>query len=388
MIGRDCDSSPIEFRTWIVDSTPDYDGYYYIGLRGGTNDFVDVVAYPLAIDGYFDFCFPNTLSWKTTYATLPASIYDSHLAILDGYVYLFGGNRASNIYRAPLGRPVDWEYTGSYLPTPLCGAQLAVIGNRVYLFGGNDGYATRTIYSAATNNPLVWTNHGSLLPTNLYHSNLYISDGYIYLVGGQGINSSTNVILSAQTSDPLTWTTSAYTLPSNICGSQIAMIDGYVYLFGGLINDIPTANIYRASTTSFAGWSLVGNLPKAISFSQFVTIGRKGYLFAIDVETPQTYYTKIFRCDLDDPLTWTLMSETINGEFYQSQLAVINDRLFLFGGNGMTAIFVTDQILKFSLTSQDVVDYEYVTRELFRATVDKLDLMSVLGFPDWRTNYS
>lgn len=389
MIGRDVDSSPIEYRTWITDGYPDYDGYYYTGLKGGTNPLVDIIPFTVTDDSLIlDFNMPNPLSWKTTYETLPQPTYNSHLAIIDGYVYLFGGQLTNKIYRAPLGYPTGFRDTKATLPTALYGAQLAIVDGYVYLFGGNNGAATNTIYSAPVSDPLTWTNHGSLLPTALYFSSLFIQDGYIYLVGGKETNDPVSTVLVASTSDPLTWQTSSYSLPFAIYGSQIALVNGYAYLFGGIINNQPTLTIHRARMSTATNWAAAGVLPYASAFSQFVTIGDKGYLFTYDIEySSPTYNTKIFRCDLRNPLVWAKMTQTIPGEIYQSQLAVIYDRIFLFGGNGNTTIWASNQSIKYSFTSVDTYNYGNVTRTLYQATADQLDLMGVIGFPYWKTDY-
>lgn len=108
MLGRDVDSSPVEYRTWVVDGYPDYDGYYYDGPRGGTNPFVDVVAYEIPVGtGPVDFNLPDPTDWNTTYAQLPEDIKQAHLAVIDGYIYLFGGKISNKIYRASTGRPTS-----------------------------------------------------------------------------------------------------------------------------------------------------------------------------------------------------------------------------------------------------------------------------------------
>lgn len=92
MIARDVDSSPTEYRTWVVDELPDYDGYYYVGPKGGDNPLLDPVAIPLPSDiGYVDFNLPDPTSWQVLRNQLPPEFQASQLAILDGYIYLFGG---------------------------------------------------------------------------------------------------------------------------------------------------------------------------------------------------------------------------------------------------------------------------------------------------------
>jgi hypothetical protein len=389
MVGRDVDSIPTQYRTWVVNDQPDFTGELYTGLKSGDNSLVDISAYLVADDfAIVDFNLPNPLEWASTQKVLPDAVADSQLAILDGYAYLFGGKISDKIYRADINNPADWEDTGAHLPIPLYGSQLAIIEDRIYLFGGNDGYATDVILSATTADPLTWNNYGSLLPRKLYNAQLGIIDGYVYLFGGYD-GYTGNTILKASTDDPFTWEDTGSTLPDHLYGSHLGVVDGYMYLFGGLISPSnPTINIYKASVDNPTSWSLAYYLPFPICFGQFVTVGTKGYLFTAGdaAFTPRSTFTKILRCDLTNPLYWIDMQRVVPGEVTQSQLAIIYDRLFLFGGSGSSVIFANAPILKFDFNSAGAVAYGSVTRTEFDAT-DPLDLFEVLGFPYWKTNY-
>jgi len=417
MLGRDVDSSPVEYRTWVVDGYPDYDGYYYDGPRGGTNTFADVVAYEIPNGtGPVDFNYPVATSWNTTYTQLPSTLRDAHLAIIDGYIYLFGGKISDKIYRASTGRPTDWIDTGATLPTSLYGAQVAIISDRVYLFGGNNGIATDTVYSAPLTDPLTWTNHGSVLPQQLYHSQLILTgtDGYVYLLGGHTINTPVDYVYYASVSDLLTWNTSSRKLPDTLYGSSVSLIEDRVYLFGGIVGDgygtLPTSNTYWVELAELIdesnSWTTEDTLPNDMAFAQFVTIGASGYMFGIDKERVgaytlvdgyyhygetippnETYNTKIFKCNLTVPVVWEQLSTEISGEIFQSQAAIIYDRLYLFGGNGNSIIFACKPTIKYSFSSPYVINYGTITRTEYGSTTDALELFKVLCFPYWKTDY-
>jgi len=422
MVGRDVDSSPVEYRTWVVDGYPDYDGYYYTGPKGGTNPLVDVVAYPVInANGPIDFNLPDPTFWQKTYTQLPSDLRDAHLAIVDGYVYLFGGKHSNKIFRTSTCRPTDWKDTGATLPTPLYGAQIAIISGRIYLFGGNNGVATDTIYSAPLIDPLTWTNHGSYLPQPLYHSQLLITgtDGYIYLFGGSTINHLTDNVFYASVYDPFTWHVHSKRLPKALCGSSVAYIANVVYLLGGisanLLGTLPSADVYYIELTELINesswWNVLSNeLPYAMAFAQFVTVGYSGYLIGIDHERvgyymteddlplidyvesgSETYNTKIFKCSLSPDshyhLNWRKIDQEIKGEIFQSQLAIIYDRLFLFGGNGSSIIFACRPITKYNFGSPDVYAYGDVTRTQYSAATNSLELFRILCFPYWKTDY-
>lgn len=394
MVGRDLNSSPTQYRTWVVADTPDFDGYYYSGLKSGTSPLIDIVAFNLdGYDGYpVDFNLPDPLSWKATKKAMPDGVYNSQLAILDGYAYLFGGELTDVIYRADINNPCDWFDTGGRLPTPLAGASLAIVDGYMYLIGGtNDGYlAVDTIYKASVDDPITWTNEGSLLPRTLRQSSLAIVDGYIYLFGGKELNVATDVIFRSTVTDPLTWIETGSLLPTKMYGSQIAINDGYLYLLGGLLfEDAPLSTIYQANINDPLTWTSFSNLPHASAYGQYVTIGRHGYLYtASDFPSNQPYRTRIYRCLLSNFAVWTDTNLVIPGNISQSQLGIIYDRMFLFGGNGNSAIFACDQKLKFRLGGESPsFFYGDITRTQYDAIVDPFEKTILLGFPYWKTDY-
>lgn len=391
MLARDINSQPTQYRTWVVDNMPDYTGQFYTGDKSGSNAFVDVSAYAIFNPNEVaNFNLPNPLNWSTTYKTLPSYICDAQLAVIDGYIYLFGGQNSNKIFRSSVNNPATWLDTGATIPTPLAGSQLAIIDGYVYLFGGTTDAtltsATPNIYSALVSNPLNWTNNGPLLPRKLHHSQLAIIGNTIYLFGGNEVNIASNVILSAPTSNPLFWTDTGSQLPNPLYGSQLGIIDGYVYLFGGLLvtNDI-TSNIYSASLSQPLNWSITGNLPYPICYGQFATIGEQGYIYSATNTTVS--YTRILQCNLSNPSVWTDTQFTINGTATQSHLAVIYDRMFLFGGNGSTVILASNPLYSFDFFGDAAFNYGNVTRTQADQAATELDLFQVLGFKPWISDY-
>lgn len=389
MVARDVNSSPTQYRTWIVNDTPDLTGAQYTGLKSGTTPFVDVSAYDIPDPYIMDFSLPQPTSWHITYRTLPANISNSQLAIIDGYVYLFGGQINREIYRAPLNNPADWVDTGFTLPSVLSGASYCDVGDGyIYLIGGRALEAQDTIYRASKSNPLVWTNMGSHLPQPLHKSQLAIADGYIYLFGGQGLNTATNVIYRAPVSNPLSWTDTGATLPDKLYGSTLAIIGGHFVLLGGLFKeDQYVKNIYGAPISSPLTWTLQGFLPTTSAYGQYVTIGDKGYYYGSGDITDSNFFTRIYRCDnTSNPFAWVDTGRVLPGQMMQSKIAIINDRLYLFGGNGNSIILACDQKLKFLPKSNQAVSYGAISRTAFKAS-SFVDLQKTLGFPPWKTNY-
>jgi hypothetical protein len=208
------------------------------------------------------------------------------------------------------------------------------------------------------------------------------------LFGGRTISGVTNAIYRAPTTNPLSWTITGSTLPAARCGGHLALINNSFYLLGGADTQLSATNtIYQAPLTTPTTFSLVGTLPVSCYWGQFFTYGNFGFIIAPIDDINQEPLTTILRCNVATPTTWTNFSN-IRGQAIQSQLAIIYDRIFLFGGNGSTLIFTHDQILKYSIAPNSLSQiYGNITRTQYQNTVNQLDLIKVIGFPFWRTDY-
>ena len=409
MLARDINSNPTQYRTWIVPNVPDFTGQFYTGPKSGKNAFVDVTAYVITDDSVIaDFDFPVPTAWSPHPSegtvdfpirkVLPEPVEDSQLVVIDGYAYMFGGKVTDKIYIASINNPADWSDTGARLPTPLYGSSLAIVDGYIYLFGGNAGNelgGVDTIFSAPVGNPLNWTNHGSLLPRKLYYSSLGMHDGYLYLFGGCDNSSASNVILSATISNPLVWTDTGSTIPAPTYGSIFTQINGNWVMYGGLLSpDTPTNVIWSASISAPTAWSFDGYLPYATAFGQFFTMGNDGYMIGPMVEIPRpslslapTGFTPILQCHLSSPTAFIDTLQVVRGVLSHSQLAIIYDRIWLFGGSGETAIFACNQELKYDYYNPLVQTYGQITRVLLPMTDNLNEPYQVLGIPYWRTDY-
>jgi Kelch motif len=391
MIGRDINSSPTQYRTWVVNEEPDFTGSQYSGLKSGDSPLIDIQAYLIPNDAVADFNLPNPLKWSATNKVLPSPVANSQAAIIDGYAYLFGGKVSGKIYRAHLDNPTSWEDTQAQLPSPLYGSQLVIIGDFIYLIGGNDNTGPSShIWGASVNEPLTWFDLGSQLPSPVQNAQAIITNNSIYLLGGKSDGYTVlNTVYTASVSDPLNWANLGSVLPQSLHSSQVAIIDGYTYLFGGLgSNNNMTDSICKASINNLSNWSISGTLPSRMANGQFFIVGDKGYLItpAEVISSPRSSGTRIFQCSLNDPNQWIDTLKNVPGEVSESQIVVIYDRVFLLGGNANTVIYSCEPEYKYLLTSLTVIEYGYVTRTQVNNASSKLDLFEILGFPPWKTD--
>jgi len=416
MAGQDISASPEQFRTWVVSGNPDFDGYYYDGVKSSNHPLVNITPYVVP-DGYFNFNFPIADEFNP-YPTevildfpirsvLPQEIEDSQLLVSDGYIYLFGSKISNNIYQATTANPNLWSIVGQ-LPIPLYGSSLAVVGENIFLFGGSSSYsntgAVSTILSASISNPLNWSIVGNL-PIALCYSSLGMANGELYLFGGQLNNgSASNAILTASTSSPTSWSVNANTMPYAVYGSAIAQINGSWYLYGGMTGfNSATNGIVSALVSAPTVWFLDGNLPYQTAFTQFFTTGVDGYMIGPMVGSTFNGFSDIIQCHLNEPNDFFDVPQAIpntetfvRGVVSHSALAILQDRVWIYGGSGSSAMFACNQQVKYNCYLQggslsagnNVLEYMQTTRINLPAINNAVNPFQALGVPIWRTDYS
>ncbi len=398
MVGKDINSSPLQHRVWVVEDEPDYKAEQYNGLKSGKNDFEDVIAYMIEDDNAIvDFNFPliapisKVVAWETTQKVLPYPVTDGQFAIVDDKGYIFGGHGSDRILTCNLENPTSWYDSGSVLPHKLSGSSFARIDDTIYLFGGQGDLVSENVYSAPVSDPLNWQDHGYILPAKLKKSNLAIINDYIYLFGGHGSSKPSDSIYRAPISNPFLWEDTGNKLPMPVFNSQIGIIGNNIYLFGGENNQSSVSKkIMVASLSSPESWSIAGDLPFPIFRGQFIIVGNKGYIIGtagIGSDTQNKFITKIIKCNLNNPLNWYDTKKYIPANISNFQLGIIDDRMFLFGGNGLTAIYANNYRITYNFANQDVIAYGENTRTNFLAASTDEDKFKVLGFPHWITNY-
>lgn len=392
MLGKDVDVNPGQYRIW-VSPTPDYSGQNYTGLKAGPNPLANVLAYDISDSVISNFKLPNPLEWVATDHTLPYTLESSSLAIIDGYAYLFGGVSSAKILRAGLARPTEWEDTGATLPAALSNSHLAVVNNTIYLFGGVvNSMVTNHIYSAPTSNPLIWSDTGGTLPDNIADGQLIISanQNLLVIVGGRNNFAAKANTYTASINNPLSWTDVNENLPFAVYKFQSALIGNFLYVFGGLSGpNSPSSYILSIQIGMVGGWQATGSLPFPSAGGQFVSVGDKGYLItpgSIPL-SQRSFGTRIYQCNLSTPNVWFDTGVYVPGEVSNSQLGIIDDRLYLFGGSGSNVIFNDYPFLTYNLNSSTVVAYGNITRTGVQTAPNPIDLFGILGFPPWKTNY-
>jgi Kelch motif. len=162
------------------------------------------------------------------------------VAVIDNYIYVFGGLNASGtainkIQRASVSTPTVWSDTGATLPGILSHSSFAIVGSKMWLFGGWAGSVSNTIYSAPVSNPLSWINTGSILPVAMGGASVLIMGNFVYLLNGYNWVTAYNSIYYAPQRNPsvglCTFPTS---VPTTASFRSIYIVGDTAYLSGGV----------------------------------------------------------------------------------------------------------------------------------------------------------
>jgi hypothetical protein len=223
-----------------------------------------------------------------------------------------------------------WVDTGSTLPVSMYDFKSIIIGNYIYSFGGYDGSTyISSIYKAPLSNPTAWVDTGSTLPTGINNMSLSIPtiiNNYIYFFGA----SNSRKIYKTPISNPTAWVNTGSTLPglSSFDNNQTAVIGDYVYIFGGPLQN----KIYSAPIANPTAWIDTGSTLPVTSLwsSQLNIINNNIYLFGGNLSNNST--NKILSAPISNPTAWIDTGSTLPSNNEQSQSAIIGDYVYLFGG--------------------------------------------------------
>jgi N-acetylneuraminic acid mutarotase len=214
-------------------------GYVYVVGGGNTSDIAQSTVYyaKLNADG-------STGAWATNANALPAARYIHSSVVVNGYVYVIGGNNASDItqstvYYAKLnadGSTGAWSTNANALLINLSGPSSVVANGYVYVIGGSNGAFVSTVYYAKLNadgSTGSWSTNANALPAGRYGPSSVIANGYVYVLGGSNSGAQSTIYYAKLNADGSTgaWATNA--LPGVRAYHTSVVANGYVYVIGG-----------------------------------------------------------------------------------------------------------------------------------------------------------
>lgn len=282
-------------------------------------------------------------------APVPTPRYDLGIAVVDGKIYAIGG-RTGMAYAGeviPLGTnemydPVTNTWTTrASMPTPRFYFGIAVLEGKIYVMGGQKGFnmansepilcPSTEVYDPATN---TWENRKPM-PTSRTQLRANTVGDKIYLIGGKNKEGLVGLALN-EVYDPSadTWTTKAPPpVPSGVWGYGSAVVDDKVYIMAGSGTGAYSNMIYDPENDS---WGYGAPIPTGDFSAAAATLGPKaqkkiyvlggGWIFGSSLN--QIYDVENNSWSVGSP-----MPTPRNG----LGLAVVDDILYAIGGaNGGT----------------------------------------------------
>jgi hypothetical protein len=172
-------------------------GYVYLfgGHNGGSSPDNTVIYSKLNVDGSLG-------AWTTSANNLSAGMKLASAVYANGYAYLFGGVNGGNSNDSTVqyakmnidGTTGTWANLTN-LPVAIWGSTAAVLNGYVYIIGGNDSINSYSnVYYAKLNADGTlgtWNTSSNSLPAARDTMSTIVANGYIYSIGGSS-NATTN----------------------------------------------------------------------------------------------------------------------------------------------------------------------------------------------------
>jgi N-acetylneuraminic acid mutarotase len=215
---------------------------------------------------------PATDTWITK-ADIPSPRNQSTVAVVDGIIYVMGGQfgigNVEVLSTVEAYDPATGKWTRKAdMPTARYGVTACVLDGRIYVFGGNTIYGeaegivpTVEVYDPATD---TWI-QASDMPWGRNHHAASVVDGRMYIIGGCTGTPEAGAFMSpvVDVYDPATdaWTTAA-DLSTPRWDPTVSVVDGKIYTTGGRVgeeDDYP--NLSPVSTVEEFDPGLPGAIP-------------------------------------------------------------------------------------------------------------------------------
>jgi N-acetylneuraminic acid mutarotase len=176
----------------------------------------------------------------TAVSPMPVRMVAGSAITLDDYIYLIGGmshSAGDAFYQGEVQRydpqQDEWEVVSS-MPVVVYHCALAVLEGEIYVIGGQDAsndYDLVQIYNPETN---AWREGPPLQRGKAGHAAVVV-DGMIYVLGGERVNSEDfSVLDSVEGYDPAAESWSyGVPMPIGLHGVPAAAIEGTIFVVGG-----------------------------------------------------------------------------------------------------------------------------------------------------------
>ena len=280
----------------------------------------------------------------TTKTVIPTARYGAGAAVINGKLYVAGGDKSALEYTDKLEvydpATNTWD-TKTNIPTARRFMGAAAINGKLYVIGGGHAFGTYfntlDVYDPATNQ---WASKTGM-PTARHQASAVTINDKLYVVGG---NNTANTP-ALEVYDPATnmWETKA-PLPTPRTSQAATVIDGKIYVVGGAVSAVPLPiwqNVLEVYDPATNTWETKAPMPTARGYLAAVTIN--GLLYAVGGTNDGGSGAALQTVEIYDPQTNTWRAETAVMPTARRSFAagVIGNRLYAAGGYEAGFVFNT-----------------------------------------------
>ncbi len=223
-------------------------GYLYVlgGTDGSSNQNTIYIAKQNS-DG-------TLVNWQTSPVTLPSAVNATAAYVVNGYLYVLGGNVSGASTTATYYTHINGDGsinsfdTATVLPVALANGTTFAANGYLYYMGGINGSGTTvgaTYYTPLNSDGSIgsWTSTTSL-PTVSANFASVVMNGNVYV-----IKNSTTVSYAPLNSNGTigTWVSDSNALPVSYTGMGAVTYNGYIYVMGGYNGSAGTTGVYYTS---------------------------------------------------------------------------------------------------------------------------------------------
>ena len=271
-------------------------------------------------------------SW-TSRTDMPTPRRNMSAAVLDGIIYVIGGNPGSSggLKTVEAYDPAtDSWTTKSPMSVARGGLSISVVNGKIYAIGGmtapNGSFNTVEEYNPATDR---WARKADM-PTRRFGLSTSVVNGKIYAIGGQG--SWPNVVSKVEEYDPTTdtWTTKR---PMQTARAHLStgVVNGKIYAIGGILEYPEIASIVEEYDPVADAWRKKADMPTARTF--LATSVLNGRIYAMGGATPDPDGPPVLTVEEYDPATdtWTTKAEMLTARAHLAA-GTVNGKIYAIGG--------------------------------------------------------
>lgn len=297
-------------------------------------------------DGEFEIIIPTSII--TCDLTLPVATYGTSAAVIETNIYISQGNQDRNIKKFDTLTETITTVGG----VNLCKYNsMAAVGKNLYIFGGAFSDQSKKIYKFDTETKTLTTLEAEV---SCYAGGIAVIGSKIYIFRGftpsyGGMNDDLYIFdIDTETVEYQQLVIDGNNSPTYIGGCSAVAVGTDIYIFGGSADywENKYLYIYKYDTTTNKITALDTELPKEIYKCAAAKLGDDIYIFGGgNKQTSTVVYDSIYKFN---HLTETIeeLSLKLPNAMEGMAAAVVNDKIYLFGGNSISKAY--DTILKFT----------------------------------------